>query len=643
MVRIMNYELRITNWAATRAILLLGALSLVFCNSAFLFAQQPQAPAGAPLYSVNAKYVNGMAPGYWPAAGNGLMLIVSSGTAYCGNPPQPVPYAGGTLTLSPSTTNYVYLDPAANCAPSVSTTPFSAGQIPVAKVVTGASSISALTDERTWSSPNPAAVSSSGAVQISSLGTNQNITLSPSGTGASVITNLADKGGQVFNVKAYGAVGDGATNDSPSFQAAYAAAVAAGGGTVYIPQTATCYLLNTAINMTNASTSYFPGVTIQGAAFGPKGAGSTSSQVCGNTGGIVFDLAGTDGVIFRSVYVTAQKAGLSNPSTIGLYIARNSGGSGGQNIVVVDSTFNMLTHTSGTSYTFGAYLYGSEDAYFARDHFFADYPLVVSATNAFSQNSAFITEATGTQSETQDSFTDIETNGAGLGPAVYFSGTADMTLTGHSWNSSSANPYPSALYNYALQFMGANNFMHVKWRQEGYPGWAYIRLTFKGSQLYGTSAPGSSPPVHGIEFNDTSTQLINDVFNIGDDYSTPSSNYYYDSTDASPTGVNAIDNVSFYCGKETNCLDIPVGNSPPGGTTPYVRNIRYTSSSTNVNPTVTTKAAGTLTQFPNSAANIQYGSGAPSGSCVTPSLYLRTDGGSGSTLYVCESGAWAAK
>jgi hypothetical protein len=37
------------------------------------------------------------------------------------------------------------------------------------------------------------------------------------------------------------------------------------------------------------------------------------------------------------------------------------------------------------------------------------------------------------------------------------------------------------------------------------------------------------------------------------------------------------------------------------------------------------------------------GAGAPVGSCVTGSLYTRTDGGSRTTLYVCEQGVWAAK
>jgi len=52
-------------------------------------------------------------------------------------------------------------------------------------------------------------------------------------TGA--IEGLKDKGGQVFNVRAYGAKGDGATDDSAAFQAAINAAIAVQGGTVFIP------------------------------------------------------------------------------------------------------------------------------------------------------------------------------------------------------------------------------------------------------------------------------------------------------------------------------------------------------------------------------------------------------------------------
>jgi hypothetical protein len=97
---------------------------------------------------VNAKYVNGVAPGYWPTAGSGLTLNLSAGTVMCNN--VATTYAGGTLTMTASSTNYVFLNPTASCAPAVSTTTFSAGQIPIASVVTTGSAITSITDLRTW-------------------------------------------------------------------------------------------------------------------------------------------------------------------------------------------------------------------------------------------------------------------------------------------------------------------------------------------------------------------------------------------------------------------------------------------------------------------------------------------------------------
>lgn len=106
----------------------------------------------APIYAVNSQYVQGVAPGFWPTAGGGLVLNLASGTASCGN--STAQYAGGTLTLTASTTNYVYVDPVA-CLPTFNTAGFPANAVPLATVSTGASSISAVLDQRTWFSvPN---------------------------------------------------------------------------------------------------------------------------------------------------------------------------------------------------------------------------------------------------------------------------------------------------------------------------------------------------------------------------------------------------------------------------------------------------------------------------------------------------------
>lgn len=109
-------------------------------------AQQPQTQ-NAPLFPVNAKYVQGVAPGYTPTAGSGLTLNVAGGTAFCSG--SVVTYAGTTLTMTPSVTNYIYLNTAASCAPAVKTTAFTSSDIPIATVVAGSSAISSIADDRT--------------------------------------------------------------------------------------------------------------------------------------------------------------------------------------------------------------------------------------------------------------------------------------------------------------------------------------------------------------------------------------------------------------------------------------------------------------------------------------------------------------
>ncbi len=152
-------------------------------------AQQPQTSV-APIFSANAKYVQGVGPGFWPTAGAGLTLNLAAGTAYCGSPPVLVNYAGGTLAMTNAATNYVYLDPAASCAPAKNTTGFAAGVIPLAKVATAGGAITSVMDARGWFAPLPCTMDSTGAVTCAALGSNQSITLAPSGTG---FTQIGDK------------------------------------------------------------------------------------------------------------------------------------------------------------------------------------------------------------------------------------------------------------------------------------------------------------------------------------------------------------------------------------------------------------------------------------------------------------------
>lgn len=109
-------------------------------------AQQPQTHT-APIYLVNAKYANGVAPGYAPTAGSGLTLNLGGGTVNCGG--TIATYAAGTLTMAASATNYVYLNTSSSCVPAVKTSTFVAADIPIAVVVAGSSAITSITDDRT--------------------------------------------------------------------------------------------------------------------------------------------------------------------------------------------------------------------------------------------------------------------------------------------------------------------------------------------------------------------------------------------------------------------------------------------------------------------------------------------------------------
>lgn len=127
-------------------------------------SQQPQCPT-CPSYLANAAYLNGGSfGGFAITGGSGLTLNVGPGTSYCANIKQT--YAGGTLTMTNSTTNYVYLDATASCAPASNTSGYTASTIPLATVVTSGGAITSITIDSTAfkaNSNNTVALTSTGS------------------------------------------------------------------------------------------------------------------------------------------------------------------------------------------------------------------------------------------------------------------------------------------------------------------------------------------------------------------------------------------------------------------------------------------------------------------------------------------------
>ena len=102
---------------------------------------------------------------------------------------------------------------------------------------------------------------------------------------------IHDKGGQVFNVKAYGAKGDGVTDDTAAVNAAISAANAAHGGTIYFPPAT--YLIAGQLVFPNDGTGS-GAVYAKQPSFEFKGAGNMENgqgfPVSGNLGGSVLNL-----------------------------------------------------------------------------------------------------------------------------------------------------------------------------------------------------------------------------------------------------------------------------------------------------------------------------------------------------------------
>ena len=87
--------------------------------------------------------------GYVPTVGAGLNLNLSSGNVWCSG--SLVTYAGGTLSLTANSTNYIYLT--SSCVPAVSTTGFQGSGIPIAAATTSGSAVTSLLDYR-WTLSN---------------------------------------------------------------------------------------------------------------------------------------------------------------------------------------------------------------------------------------------------------------------------------------------------------------------------------------------------------------------------------------------------------------------------------------------------------------------------------------------------------
>jgi hypothetical protein len=129
-----------------------------------------------------------------------------------------------------------------------------------------------------------------------------------------LIATVVDQGGQVYNVKAYGAVGDGVVNDTVAIQSACTAALAVG-GKVYIP--AGTYRLTSTLNLGDGT----PGTKLYLEGAGPN---ATFLNWYGSTSGIAVQINRLKYYKISGIGVSNNAAGVG--TTVGILSDSPTGG-----------------------------------------------------------------------------------------------------------------------------------------------------------------------------------------------------------------------------------------------------------------------------------------------------------------------------
>jgi hypothetical protein len=208
------------------------------------------------------------------------------------------------------------------------------------------------------------------------------VTGNVTGTGLSTLAQILSKA-PVANVKAFGAVGDGVTDDAVAINAAIAYAFA-NGSVVYLPRGT--YKVNSPIDMTEIK-----GMTLMGdGAFQDT---LTPTSILGNTGNVVLDTLGSSFCNFLNFRIRVESS-YTNPSKVGVLQGR-SGTAAVYQYAEYNNFENVYVYMDSDPAAtargrVGLYNVGGEHSTYRNCYFLADLPVALAATDVLAVPSPIV-------------------------------------------------------------------------------------------------------------------------------------------------------------------------------------------------------------------------------------------------------------
>lgn len=395
--------------------------------------------------------------------------------------------------------------------------------------------------------------------------------------------HVIDNGGQVYNVKAYGATGNGTTDDTAAIQKAINAACV-GGGVLYFPPGD--FIVSSALNVCNVNG---PGVSLEGA-----GAGVSTINF-GNSisGGVTIGYS----VPAYRAFISNISINSSNASVTALTLgAGPSAGAEGF------SARNIIVLASGTALAFGANTFATSIWSSAIEG-----NVEIQTPSTSGENISFYGDVFSHYSSTAATLT--------ISPA---SGTLQTNFFGDSFD--------------GVQVLVAN-------AQAAFYGGHWEDTATSSSPYFLVAGNGTAPTevtISGGTMNNDSKYAAGAFFHVEAQAQL-----------SVIGGFQPCNNIAFFtvinadAGSTAYLDDMQVPNCGGYPAHPLALTGAGTllqGQSFPINDGVA--PAFGLPIYLTGGISFSSGSGAPSGACQSGSLYVNSAGASGSTLYACVSSAW---